>query len=110
MDELWNALIKLAYFQTRILAICTKHRDKEPSCWEAVEEKGMDLWINASDVNHISRFKSKYNVETTPSIFILDEERKIIMKRIGAQHLDEVMQEIIRLDDLKAMEEQMEDR
>lgn len=91
-----------------ILAVCTKHKDKEPSCWEAVEEKGMDLWINASDVDHLSQFKIKYNVQSTPSIFILNEDREIVMKRIGAEYLDEVMQEIIRVDDLKAMEEQME--
>ncbi len=91
-----------------ILAVCTKHRDKEPDCWDAVDEKGMDIWINASDVNHLSRFRDKYNVEQTPSIFILNEKREIIMKRIGAEHLDEVMQEILRIDDLKAIEEQIE--
>lgn len=89
-----------------ILAVCTKHQDKEPSCWEAVEEKGMDLWINASDVNHLSRFKVKYNVATTPSIYILNENREIIMKRIGAEYLEDVMKEIIRVDELKANENQ----
>ncbi len=94
-----------------ILAVCTKIRDekKEAKCWESVEEKGMDLWINASDLNHSSRFKVKYNVETTPSIFILNEEREIIMKRIGAEYLDEVMQEIIRVDDQNAIEEQLKE-
>lgn len=85
-----------------ILAVCTKHRDKEPDCWDAVDEKGMDIWINASDVNHLSNFRSKYNVVQTPSIFILNEKREIIMKRIGAEYLDEVMQEIARIDNLEA--------
>lgn len=91
-----------------ILAVCTKHRDKEPDCWEAVEEKEMDIWINASDVNHLSQFRTKYNVEQTPAIFILNEKREIIMKRIDAKYLDEVMQEIIRIDDLDAIQKQME--
>ncbi|WP_235293076.1 thioredoxin-like domain-containing protein [Portibacter lacus] len=85
-----------------ILAVCTKHRDKEPACWESVDEKGMDLWINASDTYHLSNFRAKYNVEQTPSIFILNEKREIIMKRIGAEYLDEVMSEIIRIDDAEA--------
>jgi thiol-disulfide isomerase/thioredoxin len=90
-----------------ILAVCTKHRDKEPDCWDAVEEKGMDIWINASDVNHLSKFRSKYNVVQTPSIFILNEKREIIMKRIGAEYLDQVMQEIVRIDNLELIENQL---
>lgn len=91
-----------------VLAVCSKIRDEEKikDCWDAVDEKGMNLWINGTDLNHASRFKLKYNVQTTPSIFILDQNREIIMKKIGAEYLDEVMQEIIRVDDLKAIEEQ----
>ena len=94
-----------------ILAVCSKVRDakKIDDCWNAVEEKGMDLWINATDINHESRFKLKYNVQTTPSIFILNQDREIIMKKIGAEYLDEVMQEIIRVDDIKAIEEQLKE-
>lgn len=92
-----------------VLAVCTKHRDKEPSCWEAVEDKGMDLWINASDVNHLSRFKIKYNIQTTPQIFILNRDREIIMKKIGAEYLDEVMQEIIRVDEHRVIEDQLKE-
>jgi thiol-disulfide isomerase/thioredoxin len=91
-----------------ILAVCTKHRDKEPDCWDAVEEKGMDIWINASDVNHLSKFRTKYNVVQTPAIFILNEKREIIMKKIGAEYLDEVMKEIVRIDELEAIEKQLE--
>ena len=90
-----------------ILAVCTKHRDKEKTCWEGVDEKGMNLWINASDINHSSGFRFKYNVETTPQIYILDQERKIIMKRIGADKLEDVMTELIRVQDEKAMKEQL---
>ncbi|WP_235295707.1 redoxin domain-containing protein [Portibacter marinus] len=91
-----------------VLAVCTKLRDKEPDCWEGVDEKGMDLWINASDANHLSRFKIKYNVQQTPSIFILNEDREIVMKKIGAEYLDEVMQEIVRIDNIKATDTQLE--
>ena len=89
----------------KLLAICTKHRDKTPSCWETLEEKNMTGFINAADTNHRSQFKVKYNVKTTPKIFILDPDRKILMKNIGGEQLGDVMKELKRR---KAAEEGME--
>lgn len=44
-------------------------------------------WINAHDTNNNSNFREAYNIFSTPSIFILDKERKIILKDIGAENL-----------------------
>jgi len=90
----------------KLLAICTKHRDKTPTCWEPLEEKKMLGFINAADTNHRSQFKVKYNVKTTPKIFILDPDRKILMKNIGGEQLDDVMQELMRR---AAVEKEMEE-
>lgn len=78
-----------------ILAICTKHQEKLKTCWEVLEEKNMTNFINAGDELHLSAFKLKYNIKTTPKIFILDKERKILIKDIGAEHLGPVMDEIL---------------
>lgn len=80
----------------RTFAICTKHKDKVNDCWEYVDEKDMAGFINAADKYHRSRFKIKYNVQTTPKIFILDKNREIIMKNIGGDQLERVMSEIIK--------------
>ncbi len=86
----------------KTLAICTKHQDKTKTCWESVKEKKMEGFINAADEFHKSRFKIKYNVTSTPKLFILDKNREIVMKNIGADQLDAVMDEIIKI---KKMEE-----
>lgn len=80
----------------KLLAICTKHREKTPSCWDILDEKKMTSFINAADTNHRSQFKVKYNVKTTPKIFILDPDRKILMKNIGGEQLGDVMKELMR--------------
>ncbi len=80
----------------KLLAICTKHTDKTESCWKYVKEKEMDGFINAADKFHKSRFKTKYNVKSTPKIYILDQDRKIILKDIGGKQLPEVMEEIFK--------------
>ncbi len=85
-------------FQERgveVFAICTKHMDKVGTCWESIEEKNMTGFINAADEYHRSRFKTKYDVRTTPKIFILDKNKKIIIKGIGGEQLDEVMTDIL---------------
>lgn len=79
-----------------ILAICTKLQEGEKACWEAVDDRGMDIWKNASDPYLRSRFKQIYDVRTTPQIFILDKDKKIIMKRIGAEQLPDVLDHFIR--------------
>ena len=82
----------------KVLAVCSKLKDKTATCWDAIEEKGMEKFINAGDENHRSRFKIKYNVRTTPKVFILDKDRKILMKNIGAEQLSEVMHNIMEVD------------
>ena len=81
----------------KTLAICTKHQDKTATCWEGVKDKEMGNFINAADQYHQSKFKVKYNVTTTPKLFILDKNREIIMKNIGSDQLDSVMEEIIKM-------------
>ncbi len=82
------------------LAVCTKTRDKYATCWEAIEEKNMQGFLNLGDEFHKSRFKSKLNVRTTPLIFILDKNREILIKGIGAAQLEEVMNQIFAGADL----------
>lgn len=83
----------------KVFAICTKHSDKTKTCWESLEKKDMLGFINAADEYHRSKFKTKYHVSTTPKVFILDKNREILMKSIGADQLDSVMREILTRDD-----------
>jgi len=88
----------------KVLAVCTKLRDKTGLCWEYTNEKDMDGFIKVADTNHKSRYKIRYNVQTTPKLFILDKDRKILMKNIGAKQLAEVMDEIITVENAKKMQ------
>lgn len=88
-----------------MLAVCTKHREKAKDCWEFIKQReGMEQFINCNDEFHKSGFRNKYNVESTPQIFILDKDKNIVVKRIGSEQLDEVLQELIMLEDQKIMD------
>lgn len=82
----------------KLLAVCTKLKETEGQCWDYVKEKDMEGFIVVSDPDHKSRFKIKYNVQTTPKSFVLDKDRKILMKNLGGHQLEEVMNEIIAVE------------
>lgn len=82
----------------KVFAICTKHQDKTKNCWEKLEEKNMLGFINAADQYHRSRFKMKYNVSTTPKVFILNKDREILLKNLGADQLEDAFKELLRKD------------
>lgn len=80
----------------KVLATCTYvGTDKMPECWKYAKEKGFDGFINTVDPFLISRYKTLYNVETTPQIFILDEHKIIRSKSIEAKQVGEVLDFII---------------
>ncbi len=77
-----------------VLAVCTKLLDKEPHCWKMVREKHFTQLLYASDKYLQSKFAAKYHVNVTPKIFILDKDKKIVIKDIAVEQLDEVMKKI----------------
>ncbi len=79
-----------------IFSVCTRIQDDVPKCWESIDEQGMGEWINVVDPNLRSRFKQIYDVRTTPQIYILDKDKKIVMKKISAEQLPEVMDRLIK--------------
>ena len=79
----------------KVLAVCTKHKEKMKTCWESVTEKNMLNFVNVADEFHRSRFKIKFNVKTTPKVFILDQERTILMKNIGVEQIPPVIDELL---------------
>ena len=81
----------------KTFAICTKLKDKTKDCWEMIKEKEMLGFYNGADEFHKSRFKVKFNVDTTPKVFILDKNREILMKNIAASQLERVFEEIAKI-------------
>jgi thiol-disulfide isomerase/thioredoxin len=97
----------------KVFAVCTSVvTSKEDSntfekandnCWKGVEEKGFtdDLFMNMSDPYLRSRYKSLYDVQTTPQIFILDRKHEILSKRIGGEQLGAVMEMVMKFQEEK---------
>lgn len=73
----------------KVFSISTK---KEGNKWrEAVEEKGMQEFINVEDPEHLSNFRVFYDIYSTPTIYVLDKEKNIIAKRLDVLSLRKFM-------------------
>ncbi|MCP3927627.1 MAG: redoxin domain-containing protein, partial [Bacteroidetes bacterium] len=64
-----------------VFAVCTKTYKELPDCAEMLKEKNAIKWINAADPFYKSKFSIKYDVKSTPSIFIINDKKEIVSKR-----------------------------
>jgi len=82
-------LLKAWYEENRgkgieVFAVCTQS-DREK--WEKyIADNGLS-WINGWDPQRLSRFDYFYNVESTPLVYILDRDKRIIAKRLAVQDI-----------------------
>ena len=78
-----------------VFAVCTKLNEDEKNCWDYLDKNNLHTWINASDqMGGASTIHKQYYITTTPKIFVLDANKKILAKDLGVEHLDEVMKRL----------------
>lgn len=82
----------------KIFAVCTGLLEEAKDCWKSVQKKHMEPFVNVYDPVLLSNFKVIYNIKSTPQFFILDKDKKILSKGIGADQLDDVMGKIMDFD------------
>lgn len=69
----------------KVFSVSTK---KELDPWkDAVVEKGIQEFINVADPEHKTNFRLFYDIYSTPVIYVLDKEKKIIAKRLDVLSL-----------------------
>lgn len=89
----------------KLVAVCVKFTKDIPDCWKYVDENEIGDWMHLVDPYHRSKFSKIYNIKTTPQLYILDKNKEIISKRIGAEQLEEVMDKIIEMNKQEKQEQ-----
>jgi alkyl hydroperoxide reductase subunit AhpC len=75
----------------QVLAISTLFGEEGKEKWvDFVNQHGLYDWLNAWNPYSYD-FKQKYDVLTTPQIYILDENKKIIAKKISPDQVEEII-------------------
>jgi len=88
VPKLYKAIQKIKSDNIDIQALAlNSHFDREP--WEAfIEKQELFDWINAYDKYYFSNFKQTYDIQTTPQIFLLDKDKKIIGKKLAVEQVE----------------------
>ena len=89
----------------KLYAVCHRNYKETLSCAEFIKERPeMMEWINVTDPFFKSKYHDLYDVKSTPQVYILDENNEILSKKIGAEQLGEVIDQLIEIKEKEAME------
>jgi thiol-disulfide isomerase/thioredoxin len=72
-----------------VFAVFTQN--EEPEWKKFIEQHGLD-WINVYDKYHFTNFRNLYDIYSTPVIYILDKNKKILAKRIGVDQIEKFIE------------------
>ena len=59
-----------------------------------VLEHNMDIFLNVWEPFGISHFRDKYDISSTPVLYLMDKDKKIIAKRISPQQVVNIIDEL----------------
>lgn len=88
IDSAYRASLKAK--GVKIFAIRT---EDDPQQWrDFIKKNHLEDWTHAYDPDHTSDFRSKYDVYSTPVIYLLDEKKIIRGKRIDHSNIGQVIE------------------
>ena len=89
---LYDAYADMQAKGVEVLAICTTTDKKR---WmEFIQEFNLE-WLNLADLSATTHMKYYYDVRSTPTVYILDEEKKILLKKIPTENVPEIIDQLI---------------
>jgi thiol-disulfide isomerase/thioredoxin len=71
-------------YSMEVFAVCTT---SDKAKWTKYIEDNKITWINGWDPKRSSRFDFFYNVNSTPTVYILDKNKKIIAKKLPVEEV-----------------------
>ncbi len=92
IPKLWDLYQQYKHKGLAVMAIYIYDNKNE---WKKfVEEHNYidDHWFNVWDPNQLTNFRVNYDVYSTPVIYVLDKDKKIIAKRLDVENLKRFLQ------------------
>lgn len=71
-----------------VYAVCT---ETEKDKWKKFIREHNLNWINVADIELQNRFRSIYDISSTPVIYLLNKDKEIFAKKIGVEQLSEII-------------------
>jgi thiol-disulfide isomerase/thioredoxin len=71
-------------YSLEVFSVCTT---SDKAKWTKYIEDNKLTWINGWDPKRSSHFDYYYNIQSTPTVYILDKNKKIIAKKLGVEEI-----------------------
>jgi peroxiredoxin len=85
LPEIKRLTEKYATEGLKVFSVCGKSGSMAKECWHFARKEALpNEWILTNDPTRQSRFSSLYNVRSYPNVFLLDKNKRIQYKQIGA--------------------------
>lgn len=89
MPQLVDFYKEYSKYDVKMFTVSTK---EDTAKWlEFIKAKGMEDWINTYDPGNKTNFRVFYDIYSTPVIYLLDENKKIMAKRIDVYNLKRLL-------------------
>lgn len=86
VPQLYNDVyLKFLKYNIDVFAVCMN--DDHENWSKFVDEHQLAGWQHVWDIQHRTRFRFKYNVKSTPLLYLLDKDKKIIAKKLDSDNL-----------------------
>jgi thiol-disulfide isomerase/thioredoxin len=95
IPELYQSVYQ-KYLNQNIDYFAVNIGDKKKEWTDFVETHNLNGWHNIWDPTNQTRFRYKYNVQTTPLIYLLDKDKKIIAKKIDIPTLIKLLDTLLK--------------
>ena len=66
--------------------------DNKEEWGDFLTKHGLFDWINVWDEHHVSRFKILYDARKTPGVYVLDESKEIVAKKMTVEQVKQFME------------------
>lgn len=98
--ELMEFATKYKQHNVKVVAICNNAGSEGEGCWPKASEWGYseDLILTLSSRNNNNDHKKDYNLKSYPSVFVLDNDHKIISKQISVEQIPDVLDFYLKKD------------
>lgn len=92
----------LAYYdsvKTKGVEVFAVNTDPNVSEWKKyIREHKLD-WLNLMDQQNVTGFHTTFDIYSTPVVYLLDENKKILAKRLSVEQLREFLDRLIKKDE-----------
>jgi len=95
---LYEEYQKLKTKDVKVMAVCT---ETERNKWTEFIIKHKLDWTNVADIELHNNFRSIYDITSTPVVYVLDKNKKILAKRLPVEKLSEFIEHQIKMENKK---------